>query len=116
MNAEATSHNTNSTNISAQVERIGSQIFDEHQEVLILTEHAKVRMKQRGIKSHWVELVLEYGREAYQTGKHSYSISLDKLGIKKIKKIYGSFEELNKLRSMYVIVADDGAIVTCAYR
>lgn len=116
MNTEAKSRNTNSTNISAQEERIGSQIFDEHQEVLILTEHAKVRMKQRGIKSHWVELVLQYGREVYQKGKHTYSISLDKLSIKKIKKIYGSVEDLNKLRSMYVIVADDGAIVTCAYR
>lgn len=115
MNADAKSHNSNSTR-AAQVERIGSQIIAEHQEVLILTQHAKVRMKQRGIKAHWVELVLEYGREAYQKGKHTYSISLDKLGIKKIKNIYGSVEDLNKLRSMYVIVADDGAIVTCAYR
>jgi hypothetical protein len=85
-------------------------------DTLVLTKHAKVRMKQRSIKSHWVNLVLEYGKEAYQKGKRSTSFSLDKLGVQKLKKAYGKFEDLNKLRQVYVVVSDDGAVVTCAYR
>lgn len=116
MNAEAKSHKSTST-MSAQIEDIGSQANDDRRAWLALTKHAKGRMQQRGIKTRWIELVLEYGREVYQKGRQSYKISLDKIGIKKIQSIYGSFEDLRKLRSVYVIVAaDDGAIVTCAYR
>ena len=116
MNAEAKSHKSTST-MSAQIEDIGSQANDDRRAWLALTKHAKDRMQQRGIKTRWIELVLEYGREVYQKGRQSYKISLDKIGIKKIQSIYGSFEDLHKLRSVYVIVAaDDGAIMTCAYR
>jgi len=85
-------------------------------ETLLFTQHAKARMQQRGIKPQWVDLVLEYGREVYQQGRHSYSVSLEKLGIQKLKTTYGAIKDLNKLRQMYVVLADDGAIVTCAYR
>ena len=83
---------------------------------IILSNHAQVRMKQRCIKASWINLVLEYGREVYQKGKHSYSISLDSTGVKKIKRLYGDMFDVSKLRSLYLIVSEDNVLVTCAYR
>ena len=80
------------------------------------THHAVARKQQRGIKDSWIALVLEFGHYIYQKGKHTYTVSLDKTGIKKIKQAYGDLVELNKLRCMYVILSEDSAVITCAYR
>lgn len=80
------------------------------------TDHALARKQQRGIKDSWIDLVLEFGQYIYQKSKHTYTVSLDKTGIKKIKQTYGDLVELNKLRRMYVILSDDSSVITCAYR
>jgi len=110
---------TSSTQVpiqSAQVSNIQNSLHDLSATSLVLTKHAKARVQQRGIQPYWITLVLEYGKEAYQKGKHSYSFSLDKLGLKRIKDTYGAITDINKLRQLYVVVSEDGAIVTCAYR
>jgi len=84
--------------------------------LLRLTNHAMKRMQQRSIKHEWINLVLEYGNEVYQKGNQSYSFSLDKVGVKKIKNTLKRQEDWKKLRQLYVVVSNDGAIVTCAYR
>ncbi len=81
-----------------------------------LTNHAEARKQQRGIKDSWISLVLEYGHYIYQKGKHSYSVSLDKAGVKQIRNNYGEIAELSKLRNLYLILSDDSVLVTCAYR
>lgn len=58
-------------------------------EEVILSHHAQARVQQRGIKKTWIALVLEYGHYVYQRGKHTYTISLDKSGIKQIKQKFG---------------------------
>jgi hypothetical protein len=63
-----------------------------------------------------MNLVLEYGREVYQKGERTYSISLDKAGIQKIKHLYGNAFDVNKLRRLYIIMTEDAVVVTCAYR
>ena len=83
---------------------------------LELTQHAVARKKQRGVKDRSISLVLEFGHYLYQKGKHTYTVSLDKNGIQQIKKTYGDLVELSKLRRMYVVVAEDSKIITCAYR
>ncbi|MEH6626613.1 MAG: DUF4258 domain-containing protein [Motiliproteus sp.] len=83
---------------------------------VIFSKHAKDRMKQRSIKPEWVSLLLDYGHEHYQKSKHTYSLSLDKAGIKEIKRSYGNTIDLSKLRSLYVILTEESVIVTCAYR
>jgi hypothetical protein len=80
------------------------------------SHHAQARMQQRGIKDSWVALVMEYGHYCYQSGKHAYTISLDKSGIKLIKQNFGDLVELSKLRHLYLILSDDSVVVTCAYR
>lgn len=83
---------------------------------VLLSEHAKTRLKQRGIKKSWISLVLEYGRYIYQSGKHTYTVSLNKSGINQIKKAFGELVDLTKLRSLYLILSEDSVVVTCAYR
>jgi uncharacterized protein YjlB len=83
---------------------------------VILSQHAQTRIQQRGIKNDWIALVLEYGHYIYQSGKHVYTISLDKSGIKQIKKKFGDSVELSKLRHLYLILSDESVVVTCAYR
>lgn len=80
------------------------------------SDHAQARMQQRGIKDSWIALVLEYGHYLYQSGKHSYTISLDKSGIQQIKQKFGDLVELSKLRRLYLILSDNSVVVTCAYR
>lgn len=80
------------------------------------TNHALARKQQRGIKDSWIDLVLEFGHYIYQKSKHAYSVSLDKTGIKRIKETYGNLVYLNKLRRVYVILSEDSAVITCAYR
>lgn len=83
---------------------------------IAISDHAKTRMKQRGIKLAWVTLLLEYGYYAYQNSKNTYSIYLNKTGIKQIKKHFGDIVDLSKLRSIYLVLSDDSVLVTCAYR
>ena len=83
---------------------------------LSFTNHANKRMQQRGIRKAWIDLVLEYGRETYQNGKHTSSFSLDNSSVKQIKKTYGDISELSKIRKLYLILSDDDVVITCAYR
>ena len=83
---------------------------------LSFSDHANMRMQQRGIKKAWIDLVLEYGRETYQNGRHSSSFSLDSSSVKKIKKTHGELAELSKIRKLYLILSDDDVVITCAYR
>lgn len=83
---------------------------------LTCTKHANKRMKQRGIKFYWVKLVLEYGCEAYQKKKRTYTVALDKKGIKKLKRNSQSLTNLTKLRRLYLILSEDFVLITCAYR
>ena len=85
-------------------------------EEVILSNHAEARIKQRGIKKDWLALLLEYGHYIYQNGKHAYTVSLDKSGLKEIKKKFGERLDLTKLRSLYLILSDESVVVTCAYR
>lgn len=80
------------------------------------TDHAIVRMKQRGIKPAWINLLLEYGCYAYQNSQKTYSIYLNKSSIKRIKMHFGNLVDLSKLRRVYLIMTSDSVLVTCAYR
>jgi hypothetical protein len=83
---------------------------------IIFTDHAKARMQQRGINKTVIAFLLEYGRYIYQKSGHCYSVSLDKAGIKKIKRQFGDLNILPKLRRLYLILSDGSVVVTCAYR
>jgi len=72
--------------------------------------HADIRMQQRGINHLSVELLMSYGKRAYQNG--SQIITLDKKAKKKLfKEIKDIAANLEKLEKLYLIEAD-GVIVT----
>jgi len=91
------------------------QIRQDHLDVLA-SDHAARRKQQRGISDQAVELVLKFGRYVYQSGRKTYSVSLDKKGIQALRRRYGQVKELSKLRNMYLILSSDNVLVTCAYR
>lgn len=107
------SHYTSSAKVLG---RTNSALDIDSLEDVICTDHANTRIQQRGIKPAWVNLVLEYGQEQYQKGRRSYSFSLNKSGISNIKRDYRNTFDIQKLRKIYVIVGDDDALITCAYR
>lgn len=80
------------------------------------SDHAKKRMQQRCIKESWLALILEFGKHQYQKGKQTFTVSLDKNGIKKLKETFGGLVDINKLRNIYLIMTTDSVVVTCAYR
>jgi len=98
------------------IDRTNSALDINTLEDVICTVHANTRIQQRGIKPAWVNLVLEYGHEQYQKGRGSYSFSLNKSSIRNIKRDYQNTFDIQKLRKIYVIVSDDDALITCAYR
>jgi hypothetical protein len=99
-----------------QVTRITHTLPEATLEGVIYSSHAVSRIKQRGIKTTWITLLLEYGCELYQQGKGTYTYSFDKASIKKIKRIYGNTFSLSKLRSLYLVLSEDNVVITCAYR
>ena len=77
-----------------------------------LTYHAAVRSQQRGIPPLIINLVVSYGKMIQRRGASVYF--LDKLTRRNLKKEIGSiaYRRLDDLLDAYVVVADDGAVVT----
>ena len=76
-----------------------------------LTYHAAVRSQQRGIPPLIIDLVVSYGKMIQRRGASVYF--LDKLTRRNRKKIGSiAYRRLDDLLDAYVVVADDGAVVT----
>ena len=82
-----------------------------------LTEHAEIRLQQRGIHPHTLDLLLDYGEEKrVRDGGISYFFTKNRIrnASKHTKK-----EELvlmEKQRDAYIVVSPNGAIITAAWR
>jgi hypothetical protein len=83
---------------------------------LAFTDHARTRCQQRAIRSDVVERILDHGRPARLRGADSYS--LDKAGRRRLREDIGlhGFREIERWLDAYVVVADDGRIITVARR
>lgn len=80
-----------------------------------LSRHALARTTQRGIRREVIDIVLSYGCRKRRHGAsvffmdgHSREAARDDLGRRTYAKIEGKL-------GVYVVVADDGTIVTCAH-
>ena len=107
---------TNTAYVSNGVTRLNDDVLSSDPIGVTQTKHAIARIKQRGIKNAWINLVLEYGEESFQSNHKSISVSLNKNGIKQIKRIYGNTFNLSKLRRLYLVLTHDYVLITCAYR
>lgn len=84
--------------------------------LIILTDHARMRMQQRGIPQSQIEWLLEYGSERYdRCGK--LWLSYDNRA-KKLMRKYLSSDILKriKLGTYGVIAEENGVLVTVGHR
>lgn len=82
-----------------------------------LSQHAKIRSKQRGINDSVINMILTYGNE--YSNKHGAHIHLlrDKEinALKGESAFYGEKLSVDRLRMAYAVTADN-TIVTVGYR
>jgi NAD kinase len=81
-----------------------------------LSRHAAKRSKERSVPPFIIGLLIDYGRVVRRKGAAVYFF--DKRSRKTLKKEMGSlvYERLDDLFDNYVVVGDDGAVVTTAHR
>lgn len=81
------------------------------------SQHAAVRCQQRAIPEVGIELVQRFGA-CRPAGGGTLSYSFDKAAWRKVEAYLGPWplKTMDRLRRLYVVVADTGAVVTAAYR
>ncbi len=86
-----------------------------HTQPLSFTAHAQTRCQQRAIRPEIVERILDYGRSTRLRGADSYA--LDKEGRRRLRRDLGDrdFRTIERQLDAYVVVADDGRIITAAW-
>lgn len=82
----------------------------------MFTHHAEARMKQRGISLQAVDALMAYGEYRRHRGaevcyltRHSRSRMLKDMG-------KSAFMKLEKALDAYVVVSDEGAVITAGHR
>lgn len=81
-----------------------------------MTTHAQTRIQQRGIPAQAVDAILSYGRRKRHHGADVYF--LDKPSRKRLAYSMGQkvYSKLERSLNSYLVVSDDGAIITAAHR
>ena len=80
------------------------------------TRHAQVRCQQRGIRPEIVDAILSYGRRSQ---RHNAEVCyLDRSARRLLETELGrdAYRRLADRLDTYVVVADDGSIITAAKR
>ena len=82
-----------------------------------MTYHARVRSQQRSIPSVVRDALIDFG-ERRRAGQGAESVFFTKKSWKRLEAYMGSdiSRAFEKYRNCYLIEADDGAVVTEAYR
>lgn len=81
-----------------------------------LTHHAEARIQQRGIPHTAIDAILSYGRRRRYHGADVYF--LDRKSRGRMAQALGSkiYSTLERSLNSYLVVSDDGAIITAAHR
>lgn len=83
----------------------------------VLSDHARLRTKDRGIPEVARHLLFEFGvRRRSGAGADSYSF--DKKSWREVERFFGAWplKKMDQLKRTYMIVSDGGAVVTVAFR
>ena len=82
-----------------------------------MTQHAQVRMQQRGITMQTLESLLDCGAVAYDH-RGAAIVYFDKKAKSRVQKIAGrqAYLAMEKQLNAYAVVAHDGAVVTVGRR
>ncbi len=80
------------------------------------TAHAHSRCQQRGIPSAVVDLIVDFGAEVRTHGASKYY--LDRRARSDLRRVVGpqALRQVEHKLNCYVVVADDGVLVTAAPR
>ena len=83
-----------------------------------LTQHARIRMQQRGIPSAALEMLLLFGREAHKHRDGRRVVLFDKRGRRKLAEQIGGdvFRRIERYLDAYAVVGPDDAVVTVGHR
>jgi hypothetical protein len=83
---------------------------------LAFTAHAQARQQQRAVRLEAIEGILDHGQAARRRGADSYF--LDKAGRRRLRQDLGEqgFRAIERWLDTYVVVSDDGQIITVARR
>lgn len=82
---------------------------------LALSQHAKKRSKQRSIPEVVIDLLLDFGDETH-LGSGATSFSFRKKSWSRAVKYLGAKAKyFERYRACYVVVAEDGTVITVAY-
>lgn len=81
-----------------------------------VTKHAVARAQQRGVPPLVIDLVVRFGKVARRNGADVFY--LDKRSRKSIRREVGgiAYRRLEDLLDTYVVLSDDGEIITTAKR
>ena len=82
-----------------------------------MTDHAQVRLQQRGITAQILDYLLTYGRTEYGH-QGAEIVFFDQNARNRVRKALGN-EEFRKLADRldtYAVLASDGAVVTVGHR
>jgi phosphoribosylformylglycinamidine (FGAM) synthase-like enzyme len=86
------------------------------EEVLMLTNHARARMQQRGIRPEVLEALLDFGREA-RAARGREIVFFDKKARARLARANAiAATEAERVCSSYAIVASDGKVITVGHR
>lgn len=85
-------------------------------QTLLFTHHAQARMQQRGITLEPTAVIQTYGTARFRDGAEV--IFMDKKARKAARAAMGekAYAKVADHLDSYLVMADDGAIVTCAHR
>jgi hypothetical protein len=83
---------------------------------MILSQHARMRKQQRAVPNLVIDLLLEFGKIDRSQGADRYVLDR-KSRVKLASKIGASaYEALRPLLNTYLIISEEGRIVTIAKR
>ena len=81
-----------------------------------VTAHARARLQQRAIPPAAVEAIMAYGRNGRHYGADVYF--LDRAARSRLSTAIGrsAYSRLERALDTYLVVSDDGALITAAHR
>ena len=80
-----------------------------------LSAHAAVRMQQRGIRRHALELLMAYGAEAFDH-RGGTILYLDRPARARIRRAAGAGRAPDDRADVYAVLGPDGRVLTVGHR
>ena len=83
---------------------------------ILLTRHAEQRSQQRGIRAEAMEVLLIHGASTISRGREV--VYMDQSARRRARTALGrtGYAQIERALDAYLVVGDDGVIVTCAHR